>query len=253
MVISLPGLSEEEAKDLMPDNLVMLSYRGSIAHGMYNPDSIDDKDIMAVYHGEIEHYLGFGRKEAYEKTLREWDLVCYELRKFIGLLLKSNPNVLGALWLEETDYIYRSSAFDLLKENRDWFLSKKAHKAFTGYAYSQLKKMEHSACQGYMGVKRRELVEKYGYDCKNAAHLIRLLRMGIEALKDHRLYVKRHDATQLLSIKRGEWPLKRVKEEAQRLFARSDEAYEKSTLPPEPDKDRIENLLVYILSYIIKE
>jgi len=62
-----------------------------------------------------------------------------------------------------------------------------------------------------MGTKRKMLVEKYGYDCKNAAHLIRLLRMGVEFLKDGRLYVMREDAKQLIEIKRGEWTLEQVK------------------------------------------
>ena len=32
-----------------------------------DPDSIDDKDLMGVYIAPIEHYLGFGRREVYEK------------------------------------------------------------------------------------------------------------------------------------------------------------------------------------------
>ena len=43
---------------------------------------------------------------------------------------------------------------------------------------------------GYMGQKRRELVRRVGYDAKNAAHLIRLLRMGIEFLTEGTLHVE---------------------------------------------------------------
>jgi len=42
-----------------------------------------------------------------------------------------------------------------------------------------------------MGKKRRELVMRVGYDSKNAAHLIRLLRMGIEFLTEGTMYVER--------------------------------------------------------------
>jgi len=52
-----------------------------------------------------------------------------------------------------------------------------------------------------MGAKRKSLVEKFGYDTKNAAHLILLLRMGIEFLSVGVLHVKRHDAQELLEIK----------------------------------------------------
>ena len=34
-----------------------------------DPDSIDDKNIMGVYIGPLEHYLGFGRKELYEQRI----------------------------------------------------------------------------------------------------------------------------------------------------------------------------------------
>jgi hypothetical protein len=71
---------------------------------------------------------------------------------------------------------------------------------------------------GYMGQKRRELVRRVGYDAKNAAHLIRLLRMGIEFLTEGTMHVERADAPELLEIKRGAWPLEKVKAEAERLF-----------------------------------
>jgi hypothetical protein len=47
---------------------------------------------------------------------------------------------------------------------------------------------------GYMGQKRRESVRRVGYDAKNAAHLIRLLRMGIEFLTEGTMHVERADA-----------------------------------------------------------
>ena len=101
---------------------------------------------------------------------------------------------------------------------------------------------------GYMGQKRRELVRRVGYDAKNAAHLIRLLRMGIEFLIEGTMHVERADAPELLDIKRGEWPLEKVKAEAERLFQLSQEAYVRSSLPPEPDHDRAERLCVEMIS-----
>jgi hypothetical protein len=43
-------------------------------------------------------------------------------------------------------------------------------------------------------------------------------------------------APELLEIKRGAWPLEKVKAEAERLFQLSQEAYVRSSLPPEPDR-----------------
>jgi hypothetical protein len=101
---------------------------------------------------------------------------------------------------------------------------------------------------GYMGQKRRELVRRVGYDAKNAAHLIRLLRMGIEFLTEGTMHVERADAPELLDIKRGGWSLERVKAEAERLFQLSQEAYVRSSLRPEPDRDRAERLCVEMIS-----
>jgi hypothetical protein len=44
------------------------------------------------------------------------------------------------------------------------------------------------------------------------------LRMGIEFLTEGTMYVERADGTELLEIKRGAWPLEKVKAEAERLF-----------------------------------
>jgi len=311
--ISFKGLSEEQARDLLPEGLILLGYRGSIAHNMYipqnNPDSIDDKDIMGVYVAAREHYLGFGRPEVKERFIGEWDAVSYEVRKFIGLLLKCNPNVLSMLWLPSRHLIYCNAAGDRLIENRDLFVTKQAYHSFNGYAYGQFKRMTHfnqekqaemaryeenisahginldelNATQeqrdiqvpevngranlgsqidalksmrrmyysgGYMGAKRKELVKRVGYDAKNAAHLIRILRMGIEFLMEGELHVERADSEQLLEIKRGEWTLDKVKTESERLFRLAEEAYIRSTLPPHPDRDRAERLCMEIISMV---
>lgn len=233
---------------------ILTAYRGSIAHGMYvpntDPNSIDDKDVMAVCVPPIEYYFGqknFGSRGTKEIFEGEWDIVIYELRKFIALLAKGNPNVLSLLWVDERHILSITEAGNLLRERRDLFATKMAYESFVGYAYGQLKRMTHLACEGYMGEKRKKLVQKFGYDTKNAAHLIRLLRMGVEFLNEGTLHVTREDAGELLQIKRGEWELERVKEEAERLFKKIDGAAERSTLPAAPDKNEINTLSVEVV------
>ena len=135
----------------------------------------------------------------------------------------------------------------MLIENRKLFVGRHIYKSFTGYAYGQLHRMTHMEFRGYMGQKRRSLVEKYGYDSKNGAHLIRLLRMGAEFLKDGELEVTRHDAQQLLEIKRGEWTLDQIKEEANHGFKMAEMAYFESTLPVGPDINKINELTIAII------
>ena len=299
--VKLKGLSAEQTAALLPEGLILLGWRGSVAHGMYvpsdDPDSIDDKDLMGVYVNPVEHYLGFGRNEVKEQWEGVYDCVFYEVRKMVSLLLNCNPNVLSLLWLNDNSIIYEHVLGIRLRENRDIFVTKKAYHSFTGYAYDQFKRMTHmnqetladiearrvgliaEGCsvadgeitlprgasdalidkknqydeirsryyKGYMGNKRRQLVERFGYDCKNAAHLIRLLRMGIEFLTDGTLYVERKDKHELMDIKRGAWSMDKVKAEAERLFQLAQEAFVRSPLPSEPDRQRAEDLVVSIV------
>lgn len=245
--------------DLM-NRSILSGYRGSIAHGMYvppkEPTSIDDKDLMYVVVPNIECYLGlrsYGSKGTKEIKKDEWDIVSYEARKFIDLLHKGNPNVLMMLWLEPNFYTNISEAGQLLIDNRNLFVGRHIYHQFTGYAHGQLHRMTHNAFQGHMGDKRRQLVEKFGFDTKNAAHLIRLLRMGIEFMKDGNLQVLRQDASQLLEIKKGEWPLTRIVDEANRLFASSEKSYIESSLPEKPNPEQINKLCVDVLKLAFEE
>ena len=96
-----------------------------------------------------------------------------------------------------------------------------------------------------MGEKRKAMVRKYQYDVKNAAHLIRLLRMGAEFLKTGQLNVYRTaDADELKIIKRGGWTLEQVKAEAERLFAGIDAARARSPLKERPDEAAAHTLLM---------
>ncbi|OHD80988.1 MAG: hypothetical protein A3J97_07370 [Spirochaetes bacterium RIFOXYC1_FULL_54_7] len=250
----MQDLTDKERQALITDDLIFLGYRGSIAHGMYipgtDPDSIDDKDVMGVFLAAPSHYIGtIKQKDVREQWYNEWDCVHYEILKLAGLLEKGNPNVLSLLWLEPHHVIHTSTAWDELLAIRDAFSSKEVYHSFVGYANSQLHRMTHLAFDGYMGQKRKSLVQKYGYDCKNAAHLVRLLRMGIEFLTEGILHVeRRNDAAQLLEIKLGQWSLEAVKKEAARLFALCEEAYIHSPLPTLPDKERINAQCVRILT-----
>jgi uncharacterized protein len=224
---------------------------GSASHGTYvpkeDPDSIDDVDIMAIVVPSQRWLLGLHQWEHWVKQRDELDVVVYSLRKFVGLLLKANPNVVGLLWLRPEFVLTRHPAFQAMIENRRAFSSKRAYESFVGYAESQLNKMGLPGHRAYMGAKRKELVERYGYDCKNAAHSVRLLRMGIEFLETGELNVYRAlDADEIRAIKRGLWTLDQVKQEVDRLSGRIAAARDHSALPAEPDEALAEKLLIDI-------
>lgn len=239
---------------------ILLGYRGSISHGMYipnkDPNSIDDKDVIGICIPPMDYYYGlkqFGSRGTKEIKKGEWDIVLFEMTKAIRLLEKGNPNVLAILWLHKTHYIKITETGQILLDKKSLFVGKHAYHNFVGYAHGQLHRMTHLACEGYMGKKRKELVNKYGYDTKNASHLIRLLRMGIEFLNDGELQVIRTDAQQLLEIKRGEWTLEQVKAEANRLFVSAETAFTLSQLPPKPDHEKINKLCLELAHYWLRE
>lgn len=276
-------------------HLVVLALMGSHSHGTYlppeDPNAVDDVDLMGFVVPPVEYHLGLPRWQHWTLQVDELDVVLYSLEKAVRLLLKSNPNIVGLLWLRDTEYVHRHPAFDRLRAARGVFSSQAAAGAFSGYAADQLKRMEafdlermaeyealtaaivaHGPVRevldadprklqhlariwgldeailtrfrklhrehfaGYMGEKRKAMVRRYQYDVKNAAHLIRLLRMGNEFLATGHLQVYRTaDADELKVIKRGGWSLAQVKAEAERLFGEVEGAREGSPLPAEPD------------------
>jgi predicted nucleotidyltransferase len=138
----------------LTDSLILLGRRGSEAHGLYLGDAshngIDDRDLMGIVVPPKSYYLGMKQWDVAEAINGPWDVVLYELRKFVGLLMKQNPNVLQLLWLEDEDYLeptpcYTTTQLYLgrrLIENRLLFRhTEYARKSFVGYAHGQLKRM----------------------------------------------------------------------------------------------------------------
>lgn len=227
---------------------IMMCMAGSQVHGTDNEDS--DEDYFGVVVPPTSRLLGltqFDRWRYPEDS--DLDASVFSLRKYVGLLLKNNPTMLETLWLREEDYCPSATthSFRRLVEKRDAFSSLRAYHAFSGYAYNQLIRMERGVTSGRMGEKRKKNVRKFGYDTKNASHLLRLYRMGIEFVETGQLNVYRtHDRKELLNIKNGEWDLEDVKLEAEELHDRMKAAKETSPLPEEPDVTVVGNLLVDI-------
>lgn len=290
------------------DHLLVLALMGSHSHGTYmpptEPNAVDDVDLMGFVVPPLDYHIGLPRWEHWRLQVDELDVVLYSLDKAFRLLLKSNPNIVGLLWLRSEDYLYEHKLFARLLDFRGIFTTRAAADAFCGYAYGQLKRMEafnvermneyeahterirfvgkgyadpirevleadsnklkHLAMEwgvrqdflqgfrqlhrshfsGYMGEKRKAIVRQFEYDVKNAAHLIRLLRMGKEFLETGTLQVYRTDANELMAIKRGEWTLEQVKTEAEKLFGQMRKAEALSSLPEQPNHALANHILV---------
>ena len=102
--------------------------------------------------------------------------------------------------------------------------------------------------------KRAPLEEKYHYDTKHAAHLIRLLRMGKEILSTGKVNVDRTgiDAEELKSIRNGSMKYDEIEQYANDSDKELDVLYEKSTLQKTPQIEKINALCLEIIEEYFK-
>ena len=68
-----------------------------------------------------------------------------ELRKFLKLAGDCNPNIIEFLWIDRL-ILHQTPVWDRLRAARDMFLSRKARWTFSGYCYSQMKRIETHRC-----------------------------------------------------------------------------------------------------------
>ena len=119
--------------------LLIYSYvRGSTAHGIRNKDS--DIDKGGIYLAPVDQILGLGLDYQDQISNETNDIVWYELQKFMNLLLKSNPTVLEALFVDDKYVEYEHPIMTEIKKHKEKFLTKKCFDSFFSYARSQIKK-----------------------------------------------------------------------------------------------------------------
>jgi predicted nucleotidyltransferase len=93
---------------------------------------------------------------------------------------------------------------------------------------------------------RAEREAHHGYDTKHAAHLLRLYRMGIEILREGVVRVRRPDAAWLREVLGGRYSYPELMELVAGLRTELAAAEAASTLPPAPDAETIESLVVQL-------
>lgn len=96
--------------------------------------------------------------------------------------------------------------------------------------------------------KRAALEAAHGYDTKHGMHLIRLLRMGLEILRDGEVRVRRPDAAELVAIRDGELGYEALLEQARALEQGMRSALETTSLPRDVDEAAIDELLFELIT-----
>ncbi|TET14851.1 MAG: hypothetical protein E3J82_01480 [Candidatus Thorarchaeota archaeon] len=118
--------------------IIFKTVAGSHLYGTNRPDS--DMDIRGVCLPPMEALLGLARFEQHEVPGE--DTVIYGVRKFCRLALKANPNLVEMLFVPEDAILEIDEYGKRLIENRYLFLSTKVVHTYSGYAFSQLKRIE---------------------------------------------------------------------------------------------------------------
>lgn len=238
------------------ENEILRVEVGSGAHGTGLP-GVEDVDLMGVFIEPQEYVMGLKQMDQYiyrdaDEGQKSWagslDLTLYSLRKYVRLTAAGNPSMLLALFAPPPPPAFRPPVWktwhgEVLREQAPLFLSKEAGRRFLGYSESQRQKL--------LGLKgglppRPELVEKYGYDTKFAMHMVRLGYQGREFLEYGKITLPIPGGTgeALRKIRRGEWRLEDVLDEASYNEEQLRWLIDRSYIPERANYDALNRLLV---------
>lgn len=210
---------------------------GSHAYGLAGDAS--DVDRRGIYLPPAElHWSLFGVPEQLEN--RETDEVYWEMRKFVVLALKANPNILECLYTPVVELT--TPVADELLAMRGRFLSKLVYQTYNGYVLSQFKRLE------------QDLRTTGTLKWKHAMHLVRLLLAGVTALREGHIPVRvEAHRDRLLAIKRGELAWEEVNEWRLALHREFDRALETTMLPDRPDYETANAFLIRARRSMVKD
>lgn len=154
--------------------------------------------------------------------------------------MNNNPNILDSLFVQDQYVLYSDPISIYIRENRHKFLHKGAYHKFTGYAHSQLNKLLNG--NNSNNVKRKLIIEKYGFDVKFGYQIIRLLLQLEQILSEGDMDLSRNSQI-LIDIRTGKWTLDEIIKWKQNKEKELESLYETSTLRHTPDEKEIYNIL----------
>lgn len=228
------------------------------------------KDTNNRFRNFHQHHI----KDVDEK--KQYDICVYNIVDYFQLVMENNPNMIDSLFTPENCVLFSTRVGQIVRENRKKFLHKGSWHTFKGYAYQQLKKSKPTysfycikcddkyndsfctKCKIKLSEKvlntegkRKELVEKFGYDVKYAYHLVRLLNEVEQIMVEGDIDLKRNN-DQLKSIRRGEWKLEEIESYFSEKEKQLEKIYNESKLPWGP-KDGPQELVRKVLFQCIEE
>jgi predicted nucleotidyltransferase len=215
-------LANEEPADIesiLQDSVIYRCVVGSHAFGLAGESSDVDRRGFYLPPADL-HWSLFDLPGQLEN--KETDECYWEIRKFILMALKADPNTLECFYTPKVEF--STPIADELIAGRAAFLSKRIYQTYNGYVLSQFKRLEQDVRTS--GAPR----------WKHAMHLIRLLLAGIAALREGTILVDVGEyRDRLLAIKRGEVPWQELDAWRLALHKDFDRAFAATSLPERPD------------------
>lgn len=95
--------------------------------------------------------------------------------------------------------------------------------------------------------KRRETEQKFGYDTKFAAHVLRLIEEGMQLLLNHEIVFPLHNAKLLLEIRNGGYTYEEMLSHLNHTNGFFSEWESQSTLPNKPDVNALRELYFKVI------
>jgi uncharacterized protein len=156
--------------DSIKDNglLVFEVITGSRSYGLDTPTS--DTDIKGVF--VLPQNMFYGLEYTAQVNNETNDIVYYELKRFMELLSKSNPNILEMLNVPEGCVLQKHFIMDMLQP--EMFISKQCEQSFANYAFTQIKKaygLEKKIVQSVEEERKSVLDFCFVYESKDAIPL----------------------------------------------------------------------------------
>jgi hypothetical protein len=231
---------------------------GSGVHGT-SISGTDDRDEMGICLEPPDYVIGLRRFEQYEwhsawerpGGLRnrsghgDLDVTIYSCQKWMRLALNGNPSVLLPLFVPEEEIVAITPLGRELRDLAPVIVSRQAGHRFAGYLEAQRRSMLSHEGKG-RDCTRPELIEKYGFDTKFAAHMVRLGYQGVELLETGRITLPMPEPQRAVvrEIRLGRVPMEDALKAAEDLEAHLRVLTETAPLREEPDRDAANAWLV---------
>lgn len=253
-------------KKISPPTFVLgstnyMTIMGSVSYGVSNDSSDVDlygfctppKEIVFPHTNGI--IPGFGRQEQRfeqwqehhvidDSKNKEYDFQIFNIVKYFQLLMENNPNIIDSIFTPDNCILKMDKVGNHIRSNRDLFLHKGAIYKFRGYASSQFSKIKNKTNSS--NPKRKDSIEKFGFDVKFSYHLCRLLLEAEQIANEHTLDIQRNREL-LKSIRRGEWTFDFLQEWYDKKLIQLEECFSRSTLRNVPDEQAIKQILIECL------